>query len=141
MSLFLLIPVTVETCDEQQLVFQSENERIETVFFNLLFFDSSKKIEACNYLKKAEKIELEEEMQVENGYYIYTDGKMLQKIAIEMKWARINFDFEDYLYQIESEDMLVNANEEKLDYQNSSILILSFVLLLLLLCLLAAWLL
>lgn len=134
LSLFNQVGVEYHTCNENQLILLDEEEMIETDFFNLLFYDVSKRKIACSYLEKQEHLTIVEEPKSENGVYLFVDGKLFQEIAIENKWARVNMHYEGYLYDLSQEERIVHAHVSQPIYENASLSILTFLLLFLVLC-------
>ena len=141
LSLLLLTGVNYVACDETQLILASEKEEYKIDFFNVLFYDEQSRLKACEYLKKSDTIKLEEEPNAENAYYIYTDDQLLQRKLIENKWARINVDYEGYLYDIKQEEVIVLASYDMPKRENVSLWLLLGLFLLMCLCgFLAVWL-
>ena len=136
MSPFLLKQVTYKTCDEIQLIFLLEEKEISISFFNLIFFDEEKRMNACKYLQDAKKIQLEEEPLSNTEYYIFTDDVLFQKKAIEEKWARASMNYEGYLYDLSEHEMIVSAHTKTYPYETSSYWI---VIILLVLTFLSIW--
>lgn len=134
MSLLLWVNVSLARCDETQLVFMNEETQIQTDFFNVLFYDESGRQQACEYLKKAEIIQLEEEVTMDNAYYIYIDEVLLQSKLINEGVARVNVEFEGYLHKLQKDEVIVIAQNEKPERENSSLWVLSGLFLLCILC-------
>lgn len=126
MSLFLFVNVIV--CNEEVLVLQDEYEVYDIDFFNLVFYSDEKRIEACKYLYNGE-IKLEQEPLAKDSYYIYVDNQMIQEIAVEKQWAKINFNYSEYLHIIEKDEVIsVSYNNEVVRNNNAIIFLVSIFL-------------
>ena len=133
-SLLLWSSVSLVRCDETQLLFMNEEVQIQTDFFNILFYEEEGRQKACEYLEKAEVIQLEEEIMAENAYYIYTDEVLLQSKLIDEGLARVNIEFEGYLHKLQKEEVIVVAQSEKIKRENPSIWVISGLFVLCILC-------
>lgn len=92
LSFFLMSDVQVSVCDGEHLVFQKEEQIINAEYFNILFYHEKDRLIACDKLAKAERIDLETEINMENGQpvqvYVFVDGKLLQEILVNEGLAR-----------------------------------------------------
>lgn len=128
------LDVRLHTCNEKKLIFIDEEKLIETDFFNLLFYDDLKRLNACDYLKKQEYLTIVEEPKSESGVYVFVNGRLFQEIAIENKWARINMDYDGFMFKLSREEIVVNAKTIQPEYENASITILTLLLLFFVIC-------
>lgn len=115
MSLFLFNQqVDVIDCKDYLTVIDQQEEK-QIDFFNLLFYPSQQE-KACQFIMHAKKIQLVEENNVEDAYYVMVDGVLLQEMAIQQDWARINSRNPQFLYakemRKEKEIMVVNQPKE-----------------------------
>lgn len=131
LSLLLLVSVEYSQCDENHLVFTSPQNTYEIDFFNVLFYDEHSRLEACNLIQKASTIELERELLAKDAYYIYIDDRLLQKVVIDQELARVNINYPEYLHQFEKDEVITVAQYEQMNTNNSSIIVLSTLILLL----------
>ena len=121
MSLFLL--ASVVTCNEEVLIINVGMEQYDIDFFNLIFYSDESRIEACKFLENKE-ITLEKEPLGKDSYYIYANNRLIQEIAIEEEWAKINLNYPEYLHIIEEDEMVISINSTKRNTNNHSIFIL-----------------
>lgn len=141
LSLLLLTNVNYKVCDETRLVFENEEKEYQIDFFNVLFYDEQSRLKACEYLKESSLIELQEEPNAENAYYIYVNDQLFQTKLIENKWARVNVNFEEYLHDLKQKEVIVSADYDLPKRENASLWVLLGLFLLLCLCgFLAVWL-
>lgn len=127
-------PVTVELekCNEKQLIFTYENERIETDFFNLVFTSPKARIQACELLNDADTIKIQKERNIQDlKVYVFTEGKLFQKELIDLELAEVMIDYSDYIYyeEIKKEEKIqvISNPNETIDYQKSWIILISLV--------------
>lgn len=91
--------VTLEKCNEKQLIFLQDEQIIEADFFNIIFHDPAARVHACEMIENADKIKIEKDKLIqEENYYIFLDGKLLQEILIQEDMAEIMIDYPDYKY-------------------------------------------
>lgn len=127
LGFFNLKDVTLMSCGNE-LEFKHNGQVMKTYFFNLLFFDDHVK-HACAFLEEKE-IELIEEPLVDNAYYIVVDGELFQKIAIDQQWARVNENYDGYLFDLSEKEIIVSTSFKSVHQENSSYLVLSILLVL-----------
>ncbi|MGN1343223.1 MAG: hypothetical protein ACI4U3_01495 [Traorella sp.] len=128
-----MINVEMVKCDSQSLQFKDENNIYDIDFFNVHFIDENR-TQACEYLTKQQNIQLEKEPLAQNAYYIYIDEKLFQEILLEKEWAKVNLNYPEYLHQIKTEHVRVNAFVSMVSIKNHSFFILSGLFILVLLC-------
>lgn len=133
LTLMLMINVEMVKCDSQSLQFKDENNIYDIDFFNVHFIDENR-TQACEYLTKQQNIQLEKEPLAQNAYYIYIDEKLFQEILLEKEWAKVNLNYPEYLHQIKTEHVRVNAFVSMVSIKNHSFFILSGLFILVLLC-------
>lgn len=124
-----MLGVEYNTCSEKQLILESQNEVLQIDFFNVIFYDESSRLKTCEYLKEAEKIELEEEPYAKDAYYIYVDGKLLQEIIIDSQLGKKNVDYVEYKYDLEEKEIFTMTHMNQPIRTNRSFFILGIVLL------------
>lgn len=133
LSLLFMQSVEYVECNHEYLVLSDEEITYNIDFFNVIFYEEENRLEACRYLKEAERIEIEEEKYVYNAYYIYVDGLLLQEIIVEEELGKQNINYVEYLHDFEKEEQRVMANYEIVHRNNRSIYILGFLFLFLIL--------
>ena len=121
MSLFLL--ASVITCNEEVLIINDGIEQVNIDFFNLVFYNEETRIKTCKYLENKE-ITLEKEPLGKDSYYIYVNDKLIQEIAVEEEWAKINLNYPEYLHIIEKDEKMISTNTIKRNINNNSIFVL-----------------
>lgn len=124
--------VILEKCNEKQLIFTYQNEKIETDFFNITFTSPASRIQACEMLQEANIIKIQKETLIQDfKVYIFMDDKLLQKELIQLELAEIIINYPDYAYteEMKKEEMLsIHASPSRtIAHHKSWLVIISLV--------------